>query len=551
MCGIFTYIGNEKIDDDRDGNLSLQSNSISYRGPDLTSKVIVDDKIFMGFHRLSIMDMSALGSQPMSHPFDDSITMVCNGEIYNYKELKEEYNIKTKSNSDCEVILHLYKILPIKDMLKKLDGVFAFVLRDSSKGVTYAARDPIGVRPLFYGSGSDSKGETYSFCSELKGIYKLSDNAKQFPPGCYWSSESPNKTSRFYSYTYRASKKSDEKEICSDIRNLLTNAVRKRLMSDREIGCLLSGGLDSSLIASLVQRDMQKFSVGSRGVTGATPRRIKTFSIGMPGSPDLMYANKVARWIQSDHHEVLVEPKDFLDAIPEVIRRIESFDTTTVRASVGNYLVSKYISENTDCKVIFNGDGADEVCVGYVYNKDAPTLQDLQKESVRLVKELCYFDVLRSDRSISSNGLEPRTPFLDISFVNYYMKIDPKFKSFNKKDLIEKRLLRKSFENEGLLPDSILWRDKCAFSDGVSSTKNSWHKVVQQHIESQITDEEFERESEKIKHCKPLLKESLYYRNIYRDIFGEGNFEIIPHFWMPRWTDAIDPSARELSGYKE
>tara|TARA_R110002020_G_scaffold50716_7_gene143226 strand:+ start:12778 stop:14433 length:1656 start_codon:yes stop_codon:yes gene_type:complete len=551
LCGIFAYIDSGKIDEERQGVLASQSNSISYRGPDSTSNKMITENIMMGFHRLSIMDVSNLGSQPMAHPSDKSVTMVCNGEIYNYKELKDEYGLTTKSNSDCEVILHLYKIMPMKDLLRKLDGVFAFVIHDSSSGITYAARDSIGVRPMFYGANKDSEGASYVFSSELKGCFNLCDNSKQFPPGCYWSSEYPDKTSRFYSYSYRVSKKSDELEFRDNIRDLLTKSVRKRLMSDREVGCLLSGGLDSSLIASLVQRDMREFATSSHNDLVATPNSIKTFSIGMPGSPDLMYAKQVARWIKSDHHEVLVSPKDFLDAIPEVIRRIESFDTTTVRASVGNYLVSKYISENTDCKVIFNGDGADEVCVGYVYNKNAPTLSDLQKESVRLVKELCYFDVLRSDRSISSNGLEPRTPFLDTDFVDYYMKIPPKFKAFDKRGAIEKRLLRKSFESEGLLPDKILWRDKCAFSDGVSSARNSWHKVVQDHVDKIISDEDFEREAAKVNYCKPLLKESLYYRNIYRGIFGDKNFKVIPHFWMPRWTDVIDPSARELSGYKE
>ena len=547
MCGIFAYLG-ERKNEDAEITLVSESDKISYRGPDNSLYKKISDDIFMGFHRLSIMDETELGSQPMSHPDDDTITIICNGEIYNYKDLKETYNIKTKSNSDCEVILHLYKIMPMKDLLLKLDGVFAFVISDESSNVVYAARDPIGVRPLFVGVNSN---KSRVFSSEAKSIVELCEKTKQFPPGTFWSSDSPNKFTRYYNYRYKKIKTVDEDEICENINNLLTSAVRKRLMSDREIGCLLSGGLDSSLIASLVQRDITMHSKKSDGSSCClVPRRVKTFSIGMEGSPDLEYAKKVALWIGSNHHEIMLSPDDFLDAIRDVIYKIESYDTTTVRASIGNYLVSKYIKDNTDCKVVFNGDGADEVCAGYVYNKNAPTISDLQKESVRLVKELHYFDVLRSDRSISSNGLEPRTPFLDIDFVNYYMSIPPELKQFDKANTIEKRLLRKAFQGKNLLPEPVLRRGKCAFSDGVSSARNSWHKVLQKHIDSIISDEEFELESSTIKHCKPLLKESLYYRRIYREFFGD-NDNLIPHFWMPRWTNVIDPSARELDGYKE
>jgi asparagine synthase (glutamine-hydrolysing) len=242
--------------------------------------------------------------------------------------------------------------------------------------------------------------------------------------------------------------------------------------------------------------------------------------------------------------------QDFLDAIEDVIYRTESYDTTTIRASIGNYLVSKYIRKNSDCKVIFNGDGSDEVTCGYVYNINAPTPDDLHAESIRLLDEIHIFDVLRSDRSISSNGLEPRTPFLDKGFVDMYLSIPPAFKVFNKTDKVEKDLLRRAFEGDNLLPAEVLWRHKCAFSDGVSSPKSSWHKVLQAHIDNIISDDDFEERSAKIVHCKPLLKESLYYRDVFNALF-EGRESLISHFWMPRWTDVIDPSARELAEYKE
>jgi len=267
---------------------------------------------------------------------------------------------------------------------------------------------------------------------------------------------------------------------------------------------------------------------------------------------DLEYAQRVADYLGTAHHQVEVSEAEFLDAIETVIYNIESYDTTTVRASVGNYLVSKFITENSNCKVIFNGDGADEVCCGYVYLRNAPTQKALQKESERLVEEIHYFDVLRSDRSISSNGLEARTPFLDKAFVKYYLSIPPELKTFDGVNRLEKYLLRNAFASQELLPDDVLWRRKCAFSDGVSSQKNSWHRIIQSFVDQKISDEEFQRESDKLNHCTPQLKESYYYRKVFTNFFG-NNEQLIPHFWMPQWTDVdvLDPSARELKDYQE
>ena len=308
-------------------------------------------------------------------------------------------------------------------------------------------------------------------------------------------------------------------------------------MSDREIGSLLSGGLDSSLISSLVN----KYYAG---------QRLKTFSIGMPGSIDLKYAKEVANFIGTDHRQIEISETSFLQAIETVIYNIESYDTTTVRASVGNYLVSKYIRDNSDCKVIFNGDGSDEVCGGYIYMKNAPSGSDFQQECERLVSEIHRFDVLRSDRSTSSNGLEARTPFLDKEFVSYYLSINPEEKTFNKNKRIEKYLLRKAFADMNILPESILWRRKCAFSDGVSSREKSWHVVLKNFIDKQISDIEFKTESAQINHCKPILKESYYYRKIFESFFPKHG-SLIPYYWMPRWVKTDDPSARELFGYIE
>ena len=325
-------------------------------------------------------------------------------------------------------------------------------------------------------------------------------------------------------------------EICSNVNRLLTEAVDKRLMSDRPIGCLLSGGLDSSLIAALVARNYQ-------------PGTLETFSIGIKGSTDLYYAKMVADHIQTKHHHIELTEQDFLDAIEEVIYNIESYDTTSVRASVGNYLVSKYIKENTECIVIYNGDGSDEVCGSYLYLKNAPNDQEFHDECTKLLKEIHCFDVLRSDRCVSENGLEPRTPFLDKSFVNYYMSINPSLRT--SKDRMEKFILRESFNGTGLLPDEVLWRQKEAFSDGVSGKEKSWYEIIQEMVDQKISDEEFKQFQETHLHNTPQLKESMYYRQIFEKYYGDKHSNIIPHFWMPKWNgNIVDPSARVLSVYK-
>ena len=373
--------------------------------------------------------------------------------------------------------------------------------------------------------------------SEARSLMDFCDEVTPFPPGTWWSSNNINQYNRYFYYQADRIDEFDEDIICDKINRLLTNAVKKRLMSEREIGCLLSGGLDSSLITSLVSKYQQS-------------GQLNTFSIGMKGSIDLEYSQIVANYLNTKHHQIEISENEFLDAIETVIYNIESYDTTTVRASVGNYLVSKYIKENSDCKVIFNGYGSDEVCCGYLYLKNAPCSNDLQIESERLIKEIYYFDVLRSDRSISCNGLEARTPFLDKSFVKYYLSIPAELKQFDGIDRLEKHLLRKAFHNHGLLPNKVLWRRKCAFSDGVSSQKKSWHKIIQYHVDDIITDQEFLEQKNNYQHCPPQMKESYYYRKVFDSFFTNQN-NLIPHYWMPKWASTTDPSARELEGYSE
>ena len=527
MCGIFSYKGSNKSLEQLKTSIDL----IQYRGPDNSKYKSFDNNVLFGFHRLSIVGISDMGNQPLFHPEDKNLSLICNGEIYNYKKLAEKYNFNLKTGSDCEIILHLYKKFGIDKAVRMLDGVFMFVLYDIKKNIFLSARDPFGVRPGFIGFDE----EDIYISSEAKPLIKHCSKIIPFKPGTWFSSNKINQFNPFYELKFQ--NYSDLNLIYKNINNLLTQAVVKRLMSDRKIGCLLSGGLDSSLIAALVA----KYGDNSN---------LDTFSIGMPGSVDLHYANIVAKHIGSNHHHIEISAQDFLNSIEEVIYKIESYDITTVRASVGNYLVSKYIKNNSDCKVIFNGDGSDEVCCGYFYLKNAPNMKSLQDESYKLIEEIHLFDVLRSDRSVSSNGLEPRTPFLDKEFVQYYFSINTSLKDFDGNKKIEKFLLREAFKNDNILPDEILWRNKCAFSDGVSNQKNSWHTIIKLYFDKKISDDEYKKSLDKYIHCPPNSKESYYYRKVFDKHFPNSE-KLIPHFWMPNWSDVKDPSARELGEYKE
>jgi asparagine synthase (glutamine-hydrolysing) len=535
MCGIFCFFGDNSI---HNNDLLNEFNKLSGRGPDNKEfKIIYNDieknnKIIFGFHRLKINDMTDLGNQPM---YLDDNSLICNGEIFNYEDIKFKNNYNTKSKSDCEIILFEYKRYGMLNMIKNLDAEFAFILYDKSQDIIYAGRDAFGVRPLF--KGSDKKGNIY-FSSEIKSISNLCETIERFPPGCYWDSKTMNYT-RYYYYIYPILKiDENEDSICENIKQLLIKAVDKRLMSDRPIGCLLSGGLDSSLICSITNK---LFKEKNKGV-------LNTFSIGMPGSTDLKFATLVANHLGTNHHNIEVSSDDFLKAIPEVIYSIESYDTTTVRASVGNYLIGKYIKENTDLTVIYNGDGSDEQS-GYLYLKNAPNEDEFQNECIDLLKNIHMFDCLRSDRSISSKwSLESRTPFLDKDFVEYYMSIEPKKKMYSNTK-IEKYLLRKAFEKDNYLPNEVLWRKKEAFSDGCSSPENSWNKIIQTYVNTIISDEEFEKQKNNFTHNQPQMKESLYYRIIFEKYYSKHS-NIIDFFWMPKWCGKqIDPSARELDIY--
>ena len=544
MCGIFAYITDNKESNLSNYNINYNNFlKLKNRGPDNTKSLIINN-IFLGFHRLCINDLSDSGNQPMKYK---DYYLICNGEIFNHQNLIEKYNFKTNSTSDCEVILHLYdyylntekvskKSEIINSICNDLDGEFAFILYDSNINVSYIARDPYGVRPLFIGTkniitNDYNNKEHFIFSSELKGMNNLVSSAKQFAPGNYMiiTDDMSYYINKYHKIIINDTLKINNNIILENLNKVFRNAVYKRMMSDKEICSLLSGGLDSSLVASILSEKLG-------------PKKLKTFAIGIKGSPDLKYAQMVADHIKSIHYSIELSEEEFLNAIDEVIYAIESYDTTTVRASVGNYLVSKYIKENTDCKVVFNGDYADEVCGGYKYFKKTKDNKLFHDECIRLVNNIHYFDCLRSDRSISNNGLEARVPFADKEFVNYYLSIPPELRKSN--DKIEKYMLRKAFENDKLLPESVLWRQKEAFSDGVTAETRSWHTIIQEFVDKKISNKQFNSLINKYTFNKPILKESVYYRTIF-DKYYKGFDDIIPYYWMPKWCENTnDPSAR-------
>jgi asparagine synthase (glutamine-hydrolysing) len=549
MCGIFCAFS-------PDGSLVIQDenvlqahfNSMVHRGPDST-QTFQDDTIFMGFHRLSINDLSEDGHQPMCLK-DDAVYLICNGEIYNFSELVAEHGFVMESKSDCEVILHMYNKLwatnvttgcPADIMSKlcnALDGEFAFVIYDIKRRLMMAARDPFGVRPLFAGTGQD---KVY-LSSELKGIDGLVYRADPFLPGHYLIVNTYGVVEGdplVYAEYHKQPEELDVATSCLTyedakdcVRDLFTKAVAKRVRNtDRGVCALLSGGLDSSLVAALAARHYE-------------PGTFETFSIGMKGSPDLAFSQIVADHIKSKHTIIELTPDNFLEAIQETVRICESYDTTTIRASVGNYLVSKYIRKNTENKVVLNGDYSDEVAGGYLYLRNCTDEREFSDDCRRLVREIFMFDSLRSDRTISSQGLEARTPFSDKAFVDYYQSLPASWRMSNSR--MEKSLLREAFDDEGvLLPKSILFRRKEAFSDAVSTPEMSWHTIVKAHIETLVTDEDFEGRADEFPINTPQLKETLYYRREFCKYYKSEN--VISHYWLPRFCgDMVDPSAREL-----
>ncbi len=522
MCSIMSYcdpeISREEFEKGFDATIS--------RGPD-DSRIVDTGNGMMGFHRLAIMGLTPEGMQPFEL---DGSYVICNGEIYGYEKMKEELSKKYsfKSGSDCEILLPLYKEYGTK-MFDMLDAEYALVIYDADSQSFIAARDPIGIRPLYY--GYDKKGSIV-FASEPKNVVKYCERIMPFPPGHYY------KDGKFVCYRDITKVESvchdDLDTVCSKIHEKLVAGVEKRLVADAKVGYLLSGGLDSSLVCAIAAKKSDK--------------PIRTFAIGMEKDAiDLKYAKQVADFIGSEHTEVYMTKQQVLDSLEDVIYMLGTFDITTIRASMGMYLLCKWIHENTDIRVLLTGEISDEL-FGYKYTDFAPSAEEFQKESQKRVHELHMYDVLRADRCISTNSLEARVPFGDLDFVKYVMSVDPekKMNVYGK----GKYLLRHAFEGE-YLPHDILYREKAAFSDAVG---HSMVDDLKEYAEGYYSDEEFEEKRKKYTHAQPFTKESLLYREIFEKYYpGQG--EMIVDFWMPNkeWEgcNVNDPSARVLSNYGE
>ncbi|XP_026674689.1 asparagine synthetase [glutamine-hydrolyzing]-like isoform X2 [Ceratina calcarata] len=509
---------------------------------------------YFGFHRLAIVD-NLHGMQPMRLYKHPHLFLLCNGEIYNHKTIGLQHCYSYVTQCDVEVIIHMYEHLGAENVAGMLDGVFAFCLMDIKKKRILIARDPYGVRPLFRLRSDDGQ---LAVCSESKGLMEMTKQIKSkwtlepFPPGFYEEYEILNdgRTKLLSKVNYH--KPGDKPkfqtsvvynelsslDVHANIRKLLVASVKKRLMADREVGCLLSGGLDSSLIAALLVKCAKELNVSYR---------VKSFAIGMGDSPDVVAARQVAEHIGTDHHEIIFSENDVVDVLDELIYQLETCDITTIRASIGMYIISRYIKRNTNTTVIFSGEGADELAQGYIYFRDAPNAMEAHDESVRLLKDIYLFDGLRADRTTSAFSLELRVPFLDLQFTNYYLSLDAA--SRQPQGGIEKHLLRSAFSDTNLLPSNILWRHKEAFSDGVTSVKRSLFQVIQDIVDTRVTDEELDKAYIKYPHCTPRTKEAVYYRQVFEKHYGGQAENFVPYFWMPRWVKVHDPSARFIAHY--
>ena len=519
MCGIFALLGSKENPDEH-------FKKGSKRGPEF-SKLVNYNGIYLGFHRLAINGLNEESNQPLY--YGNSI-LICNGEIFNYKELISKYNLNVFTGSDCEVIPALYEKLLGHSFINELDGEFSFILIDKLNKYMLIGRDPYGIRPLYMNQYNGS----YCFASDLEQMKCLPlQNITHFKPGHLMRIDLTNFDNITDIKYYIVNEKYIE-NYEEEYYRLLCEAVKKRIITcERKIACLLSGGLDSSLVAALASRYCKEIGI-----------ELETYSIGLHDSEDLKFAIKVASHIGSKHTQIVVTEDDFYNSIPDVIKDIESYDTTSVRASVGNWNVCKYIKEHSEAKVILNGDGADELMGGYMYFHACPNSKEFDIECKRLLQDIHCFDVLRSDKSTSSHGLEPRTAFLDLKLIEHYLNIPSDIRNHNLQKKQEKYFIRQvinKYDSE-LLPKEVLFRKKEAFSDGVSGLHKSWFQIIQDRVKDEvIQDIHYE-------HNTPITIEQKYYRQIYESYYL-GCSHLTPYFWMPKYVNATDASARTLSMY--
>ena len=524
MCGILAIIGKGK-----DEQLVTQlSKRMTHRGPDESDIHITDNGHILSHERLSIIDLHS-GKQPIKGT--NSAYMVHNGEIYNHQELRDgilkDHTFKTKS--DSEVIVHLYEEFKY-DFLHLLDGDFAFVVVDGDDFI--AGRDPLGVKPLYY--GMDERGRTY-FASEMKPIANQCKTFSTFPPGHYYTPETG--FVKYYKPEYEDFTNATKELDLVEIREALTEATRKRLMSDVPIGVLLSGGLDSSLTSSIASRLLKKQG-----------KELHSFSIGLDAdAPDAKAARKVAEFLGTKHHEIHFTIDQGIEILDKLIWHLETYDVTSIRASTPMYFLSKAITD-MGIKVVLSGEGADEIFGGYLYFRNAPSTIDFQKETIERVQKLFTADLLRADKSTMAHGLEARVPFLDKAFLDVAMTIKGEEKQPKTYDGKEKYILRKAFDtpDNPYLPDEVLWRQKEQFSDGVGY---NWIDQLIEYCASKVSDEELEKASITYPYNSPTTKEAYFYRTIFNKYYPQLSAAQTVRKWIPKWQENQDPSGRANSAH--
>lgn len=579
MCGIFAILNNDNEFSPK--SILDQFKKGRKRGPEFSGIQDIGLNTTFGFHRLAINGLDDKSNQPI---IIDNVYLICNGEIYNHTELASQMGIRTITNSDCEIIIHLYARYGIQQTLAMLDGVFAFVLCDmrvsaGSPFKMFIARDPYGVRPLYSMTQLNTNSpKIVAFSSEIKMLAELMQPNKpgsgqpsikyriaHFLPGTYQEltfygnnalinndaiSKQPIRFHYLPFSSLRANYGIDN--IFKGIQHYFNCAIAKRYINtDRPIACLLSGGLDSSSVVASIN-ELHKM---------VSNKPLETYSIGIQGSEDLRNARIVADYLGTKHTEIFLKEEDFFNAIRDTIYNIETFDTTTVRASIPNSELCRQIALKSDAKVIFNGDGADELFGGYIYEYKAPDAFAFDADIRRLLDNIYKHDVRRSDGSISSHGLEPRTPFLDRALVQFVLSIDPQIRFHVRHRECEKYLFRRAFsrdycvnsKNQQLLPDCILWRTKEAFSDGVSGSKErSLFQILQEQITTFLdltnTKEERAVAMSKYTHLPPTTDEQYYYRMVFDEHYPYCE-NVVTDFWMPRFVECNDPSARTLKLY--
>ncbi|KAF2642426.1 glutamine-hydrolyzing asparagine synthase [Massarina eburnea CBS 473.64] len=570
MCGIFACYRHPDVQKFKPTALKM-GKAVRHRGPDWSGNWIANNTILV-HERLSIVGVES-GAQPLVNE-EETVSLAVNGEIYNHrilrKGLKTPYNFKT--HSDCEVIIPLYLEHDI-DTPRYLDGMFSWVLHDKVQDRVIAARDPIGITTFYLGRSSQTPGAVY-FASELKCLHPVCDDIISFPPGHVYDSKT-DKLTRYYDPKWLVepdsipTKPVDYKEL----RTTLENSVRKRLMAEVPYGVLLSGGLDSSLIASIAQRETVRLNElakkqgatngtnGDAGLVGIDDHnelstvqmlpQLNSFSIGLPGAPDAVAAKEVADFLGTRHHTLTFTLEDGLNALSDVIFHLESYDVTTIRASTPMFLLSRKIKA-MGIKMVLSGEGSDEIFGGYLYFHNAPDKAALHKETIRRVGDLHLADCLRANKSTSAWGLEARVPFLDKQFLSTAMNIDPAEKMITK-DRIEKYILRKAFdttdepETAPYLPEKILWRQKEQFSDGVGY---GWIDALKDRAEIEVTDEMMKNPKPEWGSDVPDSKEAYWYRCMFDEHFPPYCASTVRR-WVPTWSKQTDPSGRAISTHNQ